>query len=203
MNKNEGDEKWCTNPSTFFKIPSQINQNGAQERSEGNLASASAKCLSHFLEKCHHLWEMIDFGRHFWIQLGARRVPQSIFWHQVFPKSKKMTSKMRYQKKWELLIEFESEKVRFWMCWTHWNALYKGISVVGADYDKIKKFIKNLCQNGHQKWSRNRRLYDQGFDFSGFRRIFEVSDLWWMSLAADWYYRGGDPPEGGGTPVTI
>ena len=33
MNKNESDGKWCTNPLTFFKIPPQINQNGAQERS--------------------------------------------------------------------------------------------------------------------------------------------------------------------------
>ena len=33
MNKTESDGKWCTNPSTFFKIPPQIHQNGAQERS--------------------------------------------------------------------------------------------------------------------------------------------------------------------------
>ena len=62
MNNNKGDETWCTNPSTFFKIPSQISQIGAQKRSEGNLASASAKCLSHFLEKCYHLWAVLGFS---------------------------------------------------------------------------------------------------------------------------------------------
>ena len=30
------------------------------------------------------------------------------------------------------------------MCWTERNALYKGISVVGADYDKIKEIIKKI-----------------------------------------------------------
>ena len=53
---------------------------------------------------------------------------------------------MRHQKKYEFLIEILEENVRFWMCWTHRNALYISISVAFADYDKIEKFMKIYAQ---------------------------------------------------------
>ena len=70
--------------------------------------------------------------------------------------------------------------MRFWMCWTHWNALNKSISVALAYYDKIKNFIKIPCQNTPQKRAQNRGLGDQGSDFWGFGRVFEESDFWWV-----------------------
>ena len=50
---------------------------------------------------------------------------------------------MRHKKRYEILIEIQWENVRFWMCWTHRNALYKGILVVNAYYDKIENFIQD------------------------------------------------------------
>ena len=62
-------------------------------------------------------------------------------WPTGLPKSREIRSRMRHQKKYEILIEFKSENVRFWRCQTHRNALYISISVVSAGHDKIRNFI--------------------------------------------------------------
>ena len=87
---------------------------------------------------------------------------------------------MMHQKKYEFFTAFWSKKMRFWMCWSHWNALNKGISVVLAYYDKTMNFMRIPCQNGHQNWGQNRGLGDQGSDFWGFGKVFEESDFWWV-----------------------
>ena len=89
----------------------------------------------------HHLG---DFGRHFgtsWAPRGSQNRP---FWHQVAPKTQKMSPRMRHQKMYENLIEIWWKKWRFWMCSSHRTTMYKGILVVGAFYDKIKKLIKKV-----------------------------------------------------------
>ena len=122
---------------------------------------------------------LCDFGRHFGPSWAPRGSQNRAFWYQDAPRCQKMRSRMRHQKKDEFLIEFRSEHVRFWRCWTHRNALYISISVVFADYDKIENFMKIDAQMD-QKSSQNRRLGDQGSDFWGFWQCFEECDFWWF-----------------------
>ena len=78
---------------------------------------------------------LLSFFLHFgatWTILGAilgpswapRGSQNRAFWHQDAPKCRKMRSRMRHQKRYEFLIKFRLENVRFWRCWTHPNALY-------------------------------------------------------------------------------
>ena len=95
----------------------------------------------------------LDFGRHLG-DLGCHLVPSwaprgsqnQVFWHQDAPKWQKNASRMRHHKKYEFSIEFLSENMRFWRCWTLPNALYISISVVFADYDKFENFMKIYAQ---------------------------------------------------------
>ena len=61
----------------------------------------------------YDFWRYLgDFGRHLvpsWVPRGS----QNREFRQDAPKSQKMTSRMRHQKTYELLIEFWSENVRF------------------------------------------------------------------------------------------
>ena len=140
--------------SHFMSNPSKINQSGAQERSKSDLGS---KSVPGYEKRRHIFLEIWDFWRH-WDDFGRHLVPSWAprgsqnreFWHQDAPKSQKMTSRMRHQKKYDFLIGFVSENVRFWMCWTHRNALYISIWVVLAYEDKIKNFTTNPWQNGRR-----------------------------------------------------
>ena len=48
---------------------------------------------------------------------------------------------MSHKKKFEFVIEFQLENVRFWRGGTFPDALYISISVVFADYDKIEHLM--------------------------------------------------------------
>ena len=125
---------------------SKIDQNGAQERSKNELWSKSVLGSPKSERPGHSFWAfwrpLRDFGRHLVPSWAPRGSQNRAFWHQDAPKWQKMTSRMRHQKKYEFSIEFLSENMRFWRCWTLPNALYISISVVFADYDKIKIFMK-------------------------------------------------------------
>ena len=69
---------------------------------------------------------------------------------------------MRHQKKYDILIEFLSEDVRFWRCWTLPNALYISISVVFADYDKIENFIVDAER--HRRTPRTLATWSKTFE---------------------------------------
>ena len=122
-----------------------------------------------------------DFGRHFETQLGAKGSQNRAFWHQDAPKCRKMRSRMRHQKKYEFLIEFRSENVRFWMGWTHPNALYISIWVVFADYDKIENFMKIDAQmdpKSHPKidiWAIRASTFEVS---GGFGRSLIFDEFW-------------------------
>ena len=59
-----------------------------------------------------------------WAELGGKGIAQNpACWHQDAPKCRKKTSRMSNQNKYEFVIEFSSENVWFWRCWTHPNAL--------------------------------------------------------------------------------
>ena len=91
---------------------------------------------------------LADFGRHLgpsWPPRGSQNPP---FWHQVAPTSQKMNPKMRHQKMHKNLIEILWKKCKFWMCSSHRTIMYKGILVVGAFYERIKKLMKKWCQKG-------------------------------------------------------
>ena len=54
-----------------------------------------------------------DVGRHLVPSWAPRGSQNREFWHQDAPKSQKMTSRMRHPKKYEMLIGFLSENMRF------------------------------------------------------------------------------------------
>ena len=65
-------------------------------------------------QNCEAFWHHLgDFGRHLVPSWAPRGSQNREFWHQDAPKSQKMTSRMRHQKKYEILIEFLLENVRF------------------------------------------------------------------------------------------
>ena len=126
----------------------KINQNCFEERSEddfrfksflGPPKSANASCAGH--QFGYYLGDLRRRFAHRWAP-RASRIKR--FNTSDAPKPQNMTSRMRQQKKFEISIELCPENASFRMCSISRNALYKGISVVGADYDKIKKFIKTL-----------------------------------------------------------
>ena len=132
-----------------------------------------------------HFWHHLDdLGRHLGLRWAPRGSQNPQFWHQDAPKCRKMRSRMRHQKKYEFLIEFRSENVRFWMGWTHPNALYISIWVVFADYDKIENFMKIDAQmdpKSHPK-----------IDIWAIRAsTFEVSGGFGRSLIFDEFSDGG------------
>ena len=91
---------------------------------------------------------LADFGRDLgpsWAPRGSQNRP---FWPQVAPKTQKMSPRMRHQKIYENLIEIWWKKWRFWMCSSHRTIMYKGILVVGAFYEEIKKIMKKWGQKG-------------------------------------------------------
>ena len=129
----------------FGATGGQNRPNGAQESSESDLGSksvlgppknANARCAAHAFG-----YHMGDLGRHFEHRWPPRGSQNQQFWHQVALKFQKMTSRMRHQKKLASLIEFCRKNMRFWMCWTHRNALYISISVVLPHYNNISYFI--------------------------------------------------------------
>ena len=63
------------------------------------------------------------------------------------------------------------------MCWTHWNALYKGISVVLAYYDKIKNFMKKNMPKCTPKVSPKSR-----FGRSGVRLLRFWEGFWGVGI---------------------
>ena len=79
MNKNECDGKWCTNPLTFFKIPPQINQNGAQERSRRRPRKRVGEMSVTFLRKMLPSLRHGRFGPPFWDSAGRQAVPKIPF----------------------------------------------------------------------------------------------------------------------------
>ena len=122
-----------------------------------------------------------DFGRLLgtsWAPRGSQNRP---FWYEDAPKCRKMRSKMRHQKKYEFLIKFRSENVRFWMGWTHPNALYISIWVVFADYDKIENFMKidaQMVPKSHPKidiWAIRASTFEV---LGGFGRVLIFDEFW-------------------------
>ena len=92
-----------------MKNPSQINQNGAQERPKGlsGCRSPSERFLgvpAYAFLAC--FWRiLVDFGRHLgpsWAPRGSQNRP---FWRQDAPEVEKMTHKKGSQKKLEIWIE--------------------------------------------------------------------------------------------------
>ena len=67
-------------------------------------------------------------------QLGPKWRPKSAKWR---PKSAKWPQKGDKTRLWQVMAF-----ISIWMCLTHRTTMYKGILVVGAYYDKIKKLIK-------------------------------------------------------------
>ena len=115
-----------------------------RQRKSATIFCARAAFWGHLADFGRHL---ADFGRHLgpsWAPRGSQNRP---FWPQVAPKTQKMSPRMRHQKMYENLIEIWWKKWRFWMCSSHRTIMYKGILVVGAYYDKIKKLIKK-CLGG-------------------------------------------------------
>ena len=167
-----------------MKNPSQIDQNGAQERSKSDLGSKAFP--ERFLVPPSYaflvgFWRHLgDFGRLLgtsWAPRGSQNRP---FWYEDAPKCRKMRSRMRHQKKYEFLIEFRSENVRFWRCWTHPNALYISIWVVFADYDKIENFIKIYAQMDPKSHPKIDTWAIRGPTFEVFGGILRNAIFWWF-----------------------
>ena len=91
--------------------------NRPQERSKSDLGSKAFP--ERFLVPPSYtflvgFWRHLgDFGRLLgtsWAPRGSQNLP---FWYEDAPKCRKMRSRMRHQKKYEFLIKFRSENVRF------------------------------------------------------------------------------------------
>ena len=87
-------------------------------------------------------------------------------------------------KKYEFLIGFRSENVRFWRCWTHRNALYISISVVFADYDKIENFMKIYAQMDPKSHPQIAVWAIKGPTFEVFGRVLRIATFWWFLRCA-------------------
>ena len=74
-----------------------------------------------------------------------------------------------------------SKNVRFWMGWTHRNALYISISVVFPDYDQIENFMKidaSMDPKSHPKidlWAIRGSIFEV---LGGFGRTLIFDEFW-------------------------
>ena len=100
----------------------------------------------------HHLGDFLAPLGWFWApfgdQLGAKGLPKSTFLAPSHTKNSKNGSQNEASKNvwkfdWNLM-----KKMKFWMCSSHRTIMYKGILVVGAFYERIKKIMKKWCQKG-------------------------------------------------------
>ena len=162
----------------------KIDQNGAQERSKSDIGSKSFSRATKSERPGCFFWafwrDLRDFWRHLVPSWAPRGSQNRAFWHQDAPKRQKMTSRMRHQKKYEFSIEFLSENMRFWRCWTLPNALYIGISVVFADYNKIENFLKIDAQMDPKNHLKIDVWALRGPTFEVFGNILRNAIFWWF-----------------------
>ena len=128
-----------------------------------------------------HSWSHFgDIGCHLVPRWAPRGSQNRAFWYQDAPKWGKIMSRMRHHKKYEFSIEFLSENMRFWRCWTLPNALYIGISVVFADYNKIENFLKIDAQMDPKNHLKIDVWALRGPTFEVFGNILRNAIFWWF-----------------------
>ena len=132
-------QEWSQNPLKWSPKSPKNNQSGAQERSWEQVSpKQSAPELSETI-----------FGTT-WPIFG---VIWCSAWRQWDPRFESFGIRMRQKlnkchpewgpsKCMNFGLIFSEKNVIFWWCWTFPNALYKSISVVFADYDKIEHSMK-------------------------------------------------------------